>query len=134
MIWFIADKKSDKLKILQKSEEVAQQCSVKMTFCKMSIEKHLWCSLFWKSSEPTWCNCTHSDMFYKIGLFQNFGKTSGKRLCWSFFLIKLYTTRPITLLKRDFSWDLLLWILRNRFKQLFYRIPPASISHFNQPS
>ena len=72
-----------------------------------------------------------SDMFYKIGLFKNFGKLTRKRLCRSFFLIKLYTIKPATLLKRDFSSDILLWILRNFFKHLFYRTPPVSVSHFN---
>ena len=72
-----------------------------------------------------------SDMFYKIGLFKNFGKLTRKRLCRSFFLIKLYTIKPATLLKRDFSSDVLLWILRNCFKHFFYRTPPVSVSHFN---
>ena len=70
-------------------------------------------------------------MFYKIGLFKNFGKLTRKRLCRSFFLIKLYTIKPANLLKRDFSSDVLLWILRNCFKHLFYRTPRVSVSHFN---
>ena len=57
-------------------------------------------------------------MFYKIGLFKNFGKLTRKRLCQSFFLIKLYTSKPATLLKRYFSSDVL--ISRNCFKHLFY--------------
>ena len=64
-----------------------------------------------------------SDMFYKIGLYKNFGKLTGKRLCRSFFLIKLYTIKPATLLKRDFGSDVLLRILRNCFRHLFYRTP-----------
>ena len=49
------------------------------------------------------------DMFYKFGLLKNFGKLAGKHLCRSFFfLIKLYTIKPATLLKRDFSADFLL--------------------------
>ena len=72
-----------------------------------------------------------SDMFYKTGIFENFGKLSRKRLCQSFFLTKLYTIKPATLLKRAFSSDVLLWILRNCFKQLFYRTLPVSVSHFN---
>ena len=87
-----------------------------------------------------------ADMFYKIGLFKNFGKLTGKGLCRSFFLIKLYTIKPIffgsfqssirsdmfykmytikpaTLLKRDFGSDVLLRILRNCFRHLFYRTP-----------
>ena len=72
-----------------------------------------------------------SDMFYKMGLFKHFRKLTGKCLCRSFFLIKLHTIKPATLLKRDFSSDVLLWILRNFFKHLFYRTPPVSVSHFN---
>ena len=71
------------------------------------------------------------DMFYKIGLFKNFGKLTRKRLCRNFFLIKLYTIKPANLLKRDFSSDVLLRILRNCFKHFFYRTPPVSVSHFN---
>ena len=47
-------------------------------------------------------------MFYKIGLLKNFGKLTGKHLYRSFFLIKSYTIKPATLLKRDFSTDVLL--------------------------
>ena len=51
------------------------------------------------------------DMFYKVGLLKNFEKLTGKPLCRSvFFLIKLHTIKPATLLKRDFSEDILLWI------------------------
>ena len=75
-----------------------------------------------------------SDMFYKTGIFENFGKLSRKRLCRSFFLTKLYTIKPATLLKRAFSSDVLLWILRNCFKQLFYRTFPVSVSCSIQPS
>ena len=49
-----------------------------------------------------------SDMFYKIALFKNFGKLARKRLCRSWFLIKLYTIKPANLFKRDFSSDVLL--------------------------
>ena len=72
-----------------------------------------------------------SDMFYKIVLFKNFGKLIRKRLCWSFFVIKLYTIKPANLSKRDFSSDVLLSILLNCFKHLFYRTSPVSVSHFN---
>ena len=52
-------------------------------------------------------------MFYKVGLLKNLGKLTGKHLCRSFFLIKLHTIKAATLLKRDFSTDVLLRILRN---------------------
>ena len=37
----------------------------------------------------------------KIGVLKNFSNFTGKQLCWSFFLIKLHTLRPATLLKTD---------------------------------
>ena len=43
-------------------------------------------------------------MFYKIQV----GKTYKKTFVPEFFLIKLYTIKPITLLKRDFGTDVLL--------------------------
>ena len=46
-------------------------------------------------------NC--SQMFFKIGGFRNFTIFTGKQLCWSLFLIKLYTFRPEILLKIDFN-------------------------------
>ena len=50
-----------------------------------------------------------SGMFYKIGLLKTFGKPTGKRLYQSFFFLKkLHTMKPETLLKRDFSSDVLL--------------------------
>ena len=122
-----------------------------MTFCKTS--RFSWKGVrdgvsFGKAVSPHVCNCTkkdvftvaflgidythflgsvhsdiRSDMFCKIGLFKNFGKLTRKRLCWSFFLIKLYTIKPATLLKRDFSSDVLLSILRNCFKHFFTELP-----------
>ena len=104
-----------------------------MTFCKTSqFSKKSICDgvPFEKTVSPHVCNCSTKDvftgvflridfvntfffgsfhssilshMFYKIGLLKNFGKLTGKRLCWSFFLIKFYTIKPATLLKRDFS-------------------------------
>ena len=73
-------------------------------------------------------------MFYKTGIFENFGKLSRKRLCRSFFLTKLYTIKPATLLKRAFSSDVLLWILLNCFKDPFYRTPPGVLLISIQPS
>ena len=57
------------------------------------------------------------------------GKLTRKCLCRSFFLIRLYTIKHATLLKRDFSSDVLLWILRK--KHLLYRTLSVSFSHFN---
>ena len=50
-------------------------------------------------------------MFYKIVLLKNFGKLLGKHLCQNFFLDKVAHIKPATLLRGDFSTDVLLWIL-----------------------
>ena len=142
-------------KCYRKSEAVAQERSVKMTFCKTSqfswksicdrvsiYEAHM-SALKWTFSLVFFCkkikhnffgsfhSSIRSDMFYRIGLFKNFGKLTGKRFSRSFFLIKLYTIKLATLLKRDSSSDVLLWLFRNYFKHLFYITPPMSVSHFN---
>ena len=76
-----------------------------------------------------------SQMLFKIGVSRNFAKFTGKRLCWSLFLIKLQVRRGLllvkwqasvcnfaktnmsfktsALLKRDSSTSVLLWILWN---------------------
>ena len=45
-------------------------------------------------------------MFFKTGIL-NFVKFTGKKLCWSLFLIKLQAFRAATLLKRDSNTDVL---------------------------
>ena len=47
------------------------------------------------------------ELFLKI-----FSIFTGKHLCWSLFLINLQACRPATLLKKDFSTGVFLWILR----------------------
>ena len=42
-----------------------------------------------------------------------------KHMWWSLFLIKLWTLRPATLLKRDFKTGVFLWILQNLSEYLF---------------
>ena len=42
-----------------------------------------------------------SQMFLKIGVLKKFAIFTGKRLCWSLFLIKLLDFRPATLFKRE---------------------------------
>ena len=39
---------------------------------------------------------SRSQMFYKVGVFKNFAKFTGKHLCWSHFLIKLHMCFPMT--------------------------------------
>ena len=40
-------------------------------------------------------------MFFKIVVLKSFAIFTGKRLCWSLFLIKLHPRRAATLLERD---------------------------------
>ena len=56
---------------------------------------------------------TRSQMFFRIGVLKNFAIFKGKQLSWSLFLIKLHTSMPANLLKRDSSSGVFLWILRN---------------------
>ena len=44
---------------------------------------------------------SRSQMFSKIGALKKFAIFTGKRLCWSLFLIKLLDFRSATLFKRD---------------------------------
>ena len=101
-----------------------------MTFCKTSqFPRKSICDgvPFRKDVSPLVCNCTKMDAFTSVflwidktqiflvhfiqassricstGLFKNFGKLAGKRLFRIFFLIKLYTIKPATLLKREFT-------------------------------
>ena len=41
------------------------------------------------------------EVFYKKAVLKNFSILTGKHLCWSLFLIKLWSFRSATLLKRD---------------------------------
>ena len=42
---------------------------------------------------------SRSHMFFKIGVLKNIAIFTRKHLCWRLFLIKLHTSRPVTLLK-----------------------------------
>ena len=57
-------------------------------------------------------------MFFKIGFLRYLEIFTGKRLRWSFFLIKLQGLQPATLLKRDFNTGVFLWIFQNIQEQL----------------
>ena len=37
------------------------------------------------------------------GVVKNFANFTGKRMCWSFYLIKLHVSRPATLSNRDYN-------------------------------
>ena len=45
---------------------------------------------------------------------------TGKHLCWSLFLVKLYAFRPATLLKRALNTVVFRWMLGNMLKAAFY--------------
>ena len=51
--------------------------------------------------------------FFKKSVRRNFANFTGKRLCWSLFLIESQALRPAALLKRDSNTDILLWNLQN---------------------
>ena len=51
----------------------------------------------------------------KLGVLQNFAIYTGKQLRWSLFLVKLLAFSPATLLKRDSSTEVFLWIYVNFF-------------------
>ena len=51
----------------------------------------------------------------KLGVLQNFAIHTGKQLRWSLFLVKLLAFSPATLLKRDSSTEVFLWISVNFF-------------------
>ena len=57
--------------------------------------------------------CSRWQMFFRIGVLNNFAMFKGKQLSWSLFLIKSQTSRPANLLKRDSNSSVFLWILRN---------------------
>ena len=63
---------------------------------------------------------SYSQMFFKLGVLQNFPIFTGKQLPWSLVLIKLQTWRPANILKRAFG-D----IFKTGF---FYRTPPVAAS------
>ena len=72
-------------------EEFLDKKDASSMVVKMMTVK-IWWELYWKYK------CSSSDMFHKIGIPKNFANFTGKHLCWSFFLIKLLTLRPATLL------------------------------------
>ena len=56
---------------------------------------------------------SRSQMFFRIGVHKNFAIFKEKHLSWSLFLIKLQTSSPTALLKRDYNSGIFLWILQN---------------------
>ena len=52
-------------------------------------------------------------MFHKIGVLKKFSKFTEKHLHWSLSFNKVAGLRPATLLKRDSTTGVFLWILRN---------------------
>ena len=56
---------------------------------------------------------SHQRGSVKISVIKNFAIFTGKRLCWSLFLIKLQAFRSATLIRKDSNTDVFLWILQN---------------------
>ena len=60
------------------------------------------------------------EVFFKIGVLENFANFTGKHLCQSLFSNKVAGLRPITLFKkRDSGTSVFLWVLRNFKEHLF---------------
>ena len=61
-----------------------------------------------RRSSGTHFNMQPPEVFYKKAVLENLQYSPQKNLCWSLFLIKLQTIRPVVLLNRDptqvFSW------------------------------
>ena len=56
---------------------------------------------------------SRSQMFFKIGVLENFAKFTGQHLCWSLFLETFQAVKPVTFLKRVSSTCVFLWIFLN---------------------
>ena len=56
---------------------------------------------------------SRSEIYFKLGVLENFTTFTGKHLCWNLFWIKLQALTPATLLKRDFNTGVSLWTLQN---------------------
>ena len=158
--WFITDKASDTLKMSQKirSSRAALFCknNVLLNFT-IFIEKHLWCSPFWKNSNPT-CLKLHykgrhhryfpvdkfceynffgsfhssipSEMLYKVSNLKK--KTYRKTNCARvFFLPELHTIKPPSnFIKKRLQYRCFTVTFAKLFKAL-WRTPPVSASNFN---
>ena len=71
-------------------------------------------------------------MFRKKSVLRNFAKSTWKHLCQSLFFNKFAGLRPTTLLKKEASKGVFLWILRNFKEHIFDRTPPENtITYWN---
>ena len=73
---------------------------------------------------------SHKRCSIKKGVLKNFAILTGKHLCWSLFLIKLQAWRSATLLKRDSSTGIFLWILWYFKNTCFKEHSRTAISEF----
>ena len=87
-----------------------------------SIEVTLFTERFmrYKKLSEKRCRSSRVQMFFKLGVLADFAIFTGKHLCWSLFLIKLQGLRPATLLKRDCSKGVFLWILAKFLRTTFF--------------
>ena len=65
----------------------------------------------------------YSQMFYKIGVFINFGKFTGKHLCWSLFLIN-YESVSYNFIEKTLQYRCFLIYLSRYLGYFLYRKPP----------
>ena len=62
-----------------------------------------------------------SEVYLEKDVLKNFANFKGKHLCWSLFLIKLRSSGPATLFKRDSNAIVFQWNLRNFSEHLCRR-------------
>ena len=62
-----------------------------------------------------------SEVYLEKDVLKNFANFKGKHLCWSLFLIKLRSSGPATLFKRDSNAIVFQWNLRNFSEHLCWK-------------
>ena len=81
----------------------------------------LLCSTLSSSSLSNRHKSSHRRCSIEKAVLKKFETFSGKRLCWSHFLIKLHVWGPATLLKRESNKGVFLWILGHFKEDLLWR-------------
>ena len=72
---------------------------------------------------------SRSQMFLKICVLKNFAKFTGKRLCWSLFLMMLQAWRAATLLKRKKNSSISVLLFFNFYLAAPVKFGPLSRRH-----
>ena len=72
------------------------------------IERDMWHQVGLRTLKSS-----RSQMFFRIGVLENFAIFKWKHLSCNLFLIKLQVSSPAAVSKRDSKWGIFAWILRN---------------------